>query len=56
MDSALLVTGYSAEAVSALGQTGLGGPQLENRGATGTSGGVYRMAYSLTERELFSSA
>lgn len=52
VDGALLVTGYSAEAVAALGQTGLGGPQLEQCGATGVSGGVYRMAYSLTEREL----
>jgi len=56
VDSALLVTGYSAEAVAALSQTGLGGPQLEQRGATGVSGGVYQMAYSLTERELSSSA
>jgi len=52
VDSALLVTGYNAEAVSALGQTGLGGPQLEQRGAIGVRGGVYQMAYSLTEREL----
>lgn len=52
VDSALLVTGYSAEAVAALGQTALGGPQLERRGATGVSGGVYQIAYSLTEREL----
>jgi len=52
VDSALLVTGYSAEAVAALGLAGLGGPQLVQRGATGVSGGVYQMAYSLTEREL----
>jgi len=56
VDSALLVTGYSAEAVSALSQTGLGGPQLEQRGAIGVRGGVYQMAYSLTERALSSSA
>jgi hypothetical protein len=56
VDSALLVTGYSAEAVAALSQTGLGGPQLEQRGALGVRGGVYQMAYSLTERELSSSA
>ena len=56
VDSALLVTGYSAEAVSALSQTGLGEPQLEQRGATGASGGVYQMAYSLTQRELHSFA
>ena len=56
MDSALLVTGYSAEAVSALSQSGLGGPQLEQRGATGVRGGAYQLAYSLTERELSSSA
>jgi hypothetical protein len=56
VDSALLVTGYSAEAVATLSQTGLGGPQLEQRGALGVRGGVYQMAYSLTERELSSSA
>jgi hypothetical protein len=56
VDSALLVTGYSAEAVATLSQTGLGGPQLEQRGAIGVRGGVYQMAYSLTERELSSSA
>ena len=56
VDSALLVTGYSAEAVVALRQTGLGGQQLEQRGALGVRGGVYQMAYSLTERELSSSA
>jgi hypothetical protein len=56
VDSALLVTGYGAEAVAALGLGGLGGPQLEQRGATGVSGGVYQMAYALTERELSSSA
>lgn len=56
VDSALLVTGYGAEAVAALGLSGLGGPQLEQRGATGVFGGVYQMAYSLTERELHSSA
>jgi hypothetical protein len=56
VDSALLVTGYSAEAVATLSQTGLGEPQLEQRGAIGVRGGVYQMAYSLTERELRSSA
>jgi hypothetical protein len=56
VDSALLVTGYSAEAMAALSQTGLGGQQLEQRGALGVRGSVYQMAYSFTERELSSSA
>ena len=54
VDSALLVTGYSGEAVAELSQSGIGGQQLEKRGATGIAGGVYQMAYSLTQQELSS--
>jgi hypothetical protein len=52
VDCALLVTGYSAESVARLIQTELHEHQFENRGAIGVSGGVYRMAYSLTKGEL----
>jgi hypothetical protein len=54
VDSALLVTGYSSEAVARLSQSGVGGQQLEQRGATGVAGGVYQMAYSLIKQELSS--
>lgn len=49
---ALLVTGYSAERVATLLETGLGEQQFERHGAAGFSSGIYQMAYSLTEREL----
>lgn len=52
VDCALLVTGYSAEGVATLIQTEICERQFEQRGATEVSGGVYGMAYSLTEREL----
>jgi hypothetical protein len=47
VESALLVTGYSTEAVAELIQSGIGGQQLVQRGATGVAGGVYQLAYSL---------
>ena len=50
VDCALLVTGYSAERVTELFQTALGSGQLEQRGATGISGGVYQLAYTLSGR------
>jgi hypothetical protein len=52
IDCALLVTGYSADSVAKLIQTELCEHQFENRGASGVSGGFYRMAYSLAEGEL----
>lgn len=52
VDFALLVTGYSAESVATLIRTNLREQELERRGTTGLSMGIYQMAYSLTEREL----
>ncbi len=52
VDCALLVTGYSAEGVATLIQTAFCEEHFEQRGATEVSGGVYGMAYLLTEREL----
>jgi hypothetical protein len=54
VDGALLVTGYSSEAVAALSRGGLAERKLEHHGATGVAGGVYRMAYSLAKQELSS--
>ena len=51
-DCALLVTGYSADSVATLAQTELRENHFETRGALGVSGGVYRMAYSLTKGDL----
>ena len=52
VDCALLVTGYDPGTVTALAQGDLGELQFGQRGATGISAGVYRMAYALTEREV----
>lgn len=52
IDWALLVTGYSQESVAILMQTDLRNAQLEQHGATGVIGAMYRMEYSLTEREI----
>lgn len=52
VDSALLVTGYSAESVTGLFRTRLCEEQFERHGASGYAGCVYRMAYALTNREL----
>jgi hypothetical protein len=52
VDWALLVTGYSQEALASLEQAGLGDAQLEKQGATGILGAMYRMEYSIIQREL----
>ena len=52
VDSALLVTGYSAEDVAALFQSEFSEQRFAKRGATEVSGGVYGMAYALTGQEL----
>jgi hypothetical protein len=49
--SALLVTGYDAARVDALLRSELGAA----RGAAGVSGGSYRLAYSLTARDVAAS-
>jgi hypothetical protein len=51
-DWALLVTGYGQEAVANLAQGELGNAQLEGQGATGVAGAMYRMDYTLTERDV----
>jgi hypothetical protein len=52
IDWALLVTGYSQEALASLEQTDLGNAQLEELGATGVLGAMYRMEYSIIQREV----
>ena len=52
VDWALLVTGYSQESVANLMQADLSNVQLEQHGATGVVGAMYRMEYTLTEREV----
>ena len=52
VDLALLVTGYSAERVTGLFLTRLCEEQFRRHGAVGYAGGVYQMAYTLTNREL----
>jgi len=52
VDWALLVTGYSQEALASLRHADLGNAQLERQGATGIVGALYRMDYSVLRREL----
>ena len=51
-DWALLVTGYSEDALASLMQADLGSAQLEKHGATGVLGAMYRMEYSILRREV----
>jgi len=52
IDWALLITGYSQDALAGLMQADLGSAQLEKHGAAGVIGAMFRLEYSLTEREL----
>lgn len=52
VDWALLVTGYSLEAVANLERADLGNAQLEEHGAAGIVAALYRMDYSIIRREL----
>ena len=52
VDWALLLTGYSEEALSKLAGDVVGPARLEQRGATGVLNGVYRIDYSLTHAEV----
>ena len=52
VDWALLVTGYSQEAVAGLAQAELGNAMLEQHGAAGAVSAVYRLDYTLLHREL----
>lgn len=51
VDWALLVTGYSQDALASLMQAGLGSAQLEKHGATEVLGAMYRIEYSIVQRE-----
>lgn len=51
VDWAILVMGYSLQALEALQRQALGASQLEALGATGLVSGLYRLDYSLTARE-----
>lgn len=50
----LLVTGYSAEKVALLAEKEFSADALEKHGATERTAGIYRLEYSLTEREVSS--
>ena len=52
VDLALLVTGYSHGALASLMRVDLGNAQLEKHGATGVLAAMYRMEYSMTQREV----
>ena len=52
VDCAVLVTGYDAAVLETLGLAGLRPQEFEQRGATGVSAGVYRIAYSLAKADL----
>lgn len=52
LDWALLVTGYGREAVAKLAQTELSSARMEKQGATGVAAAMYRMHYTLTERDV----
>lgn len=52
VDWALLLIGYSEEALAKLVQTELGGAQLERQGATNVLEALYRLDYTLGDREV----
>ena len=52
VDSALLLMGYEADALLAVGQELLGPRHLERRGAPGAVDALYRLDYSLTHAEV----
>jgi hypothetical protein len=52
IDWALLVTGYSQDALTSVMRVDLGKAQFEKHGATGVRGAMYRMDYSIIQREL----
>jgi len=52
LDWALLATGYGQDGLTSLLQGDLGSAQLEKHGATGVFGAMYRMEYSIIQREL----
>jgi hypothetical protein len=51
LDWALLITGYSQDALTSLMQTDLSHAQLEEHGAAEALAAMYHMAYSMTNRD-----
>ncbi len=56
MACALFVTGYDGDVLASLGETGLGRAHLEARGAEEVLDATYRLDFTLTDREVGSSA
>lgn len=52
VDWVLFVAGYDHEALASLAEAELDAARLEARGASGVRAAMYRMAYSLTHREV----
>ena len=52
VDWALLVTGYNQDALESLMRSDLGNAPLEGHGATGVLGALYRLEYSMVQREV----
>ena len=52
VDRAVLVIGYSRDALAELAQHALGPTELERRGATNVVDAIYRLDYSLSARDL----
>jgi hypothetical protein len=52
IDWVLLVTGYSEDALANLMGAELGNARLEEQGATGILGAMYRMEYSIVDRDV----
>ena len=52
VDWALLITGYSQDALASLMEADLGSAHLETHGAKGVFCAIYRMDYSIVQREV----
>jgi hypothetical protein len=52
VDWALFLTGYSQDALARVMQADLATGKLEGHGAMGVTDAMYRMDYSLTDREI----
>jgi hypothetical protein len=52
VDWALFVTGYGEDALAGLMHGDLSRTQIEEHGGTAVSGAMYRMQYTLTDRDV----
>jgi hypothetical protein len=52
VDCAVVITGYDIESLESLGKTELHSKEFEQRGATGITSGVYRMAHTLAKADI----